>query len=581
MNVFRPFTLATLVAASPLIAGEDDLLKMVDQGSDLTFYISDTKTTQENWKKSPLRSLYDNDEVKPRFEEALEEILAFEEIEDEEVAEILREGLTKIYEEITGEVLLNFEIPELDQDFISLFIDEAPPEKIIPAVFKKFGVLGLAEVSDAEEYQKAVKELLETLVKKIEEADEDTDYTIKMESIDDAEVIIINVEEKGVSLDVCFFGLHEKTAFFAAGAHDVKDTIAHIKNGHETPLSDSDYLAEGRSDMQIIGDTKDLMASMKLGIGTALEHFEMMDKLQINLDGGWKAIALEGYRRFGLSLDLSKPDVLFDGKIDVPEEGLLSYFASPKPIEKPSIHAHKNVVLVGQAHIDLPGFYDELMKTIGVISPMGPMAIGVYLGQFEKQVGIKIREDLLASLDTKLEYLQVREEDASVEASPESYGFIIGLKDKEKFEGTIKTLVAGMEMEIAIEEFLEETIYSIPFPQGGGKISYAFHEEDVIFGLNSGIALKEILKQINNPQETLWESDAFADYQHFLEDDPVSLAFEDAEASMQTVFDALGAMQDEEEGVDFSNIKIPFSYSLTSYWVKDGLMTTKGVLLAK
>jgi len=582
MTYIRQFTLAALIATAPAYAGDDDLLKMVSEDTDLAIHVTNTKKTKANWDKSPLKKVYENDEIKPRVEKALEEAFSFDGIEDKAIAEALKKNICALYDQVEGEILFSVKMPDLTTELLEKFMSVGGEGEDAAArlAFGTFGGLLLAEVKDAEAFGAASKELFEMAKKKIDEQEE-AKGSLDSKKVGDVEVTSLSAEFEGKSIKMLSYALVGNTAVMFMGAYEVEDVLDDIQKGADKPLSKSSYLVDGVSDFQMLGDFSDMMNGMKNALNVAVSGESSMEQLQINVDAGWKALGMNGIDRLGVAVDMSKPDIVMTSKMDVPTAGVLSVLIPSDPISKPSIHAHDGVLAVGQSSYDLANFYDELMKTIGAISPMGPMVVGMQISKFEQQIGIKLRDDLLASLAPKFEYVQYRAD--TPEEAAKSYGVIIGLKDKDKFEASIKTMVGAMGMEVEKDEFLDETIYSIALPMvPGEKLSYAFNGGDVIMGLDTTGTVKEAIKQIKNPKDRLWDSDIFADHKYLLKPGASALTLSDFEATMTTVFETFTALAGEDEdSIDFSKIKIPYGYTAAASWVKDGVATSKSVIFAK
>ncbi len=585
MILFRQFSLAALIATTPAYAGDDDLLKMVSSDTDLALHLPNTAKTRANWEKSPLKGIYENDEIKPRVEEAFAEMMNFEDIEDRDVAKSMRENLEKIFGFMEGEVLLTMSLPTATEELVKKF-READEESVqrTEFIFDHFGILLLGEVgASGDDFNSSVKSFLDAAGKAIEEAGEDSDEThsYKEKTIDGVKVTAWHVDGPDLKKNVLHWGVVGETSFITMGNYNPADFIAEIKNGHKSSLESSEFLFDGASDLQVFGDLSDVMAALKMTAEVGLAETGMKAQLQIDIESGWKALGFDGLKNFGFSFDISQPEIVSRTKMDYPETGVLSYFLPKDPINKPSIHAHKGALSTAQGNYDLPGLYDEIMDMIKAVSPMGPMAVGMQLSQLEKQIGIKLRDDLLAALGKKVEYMQFKGDTA--EETAMSIAAIIALKDQAKFEGTLKTMLTGMGMETAKEEFMEQTLYKIPLPsaEGGDHIVYTFHDGDVIFGLDSVGTVKSILKQIKNPKETIWQTDLLADHKDLLKPGAVTLSMGDVGAQIDNVFSTVGDLSDDEDQIDFSKIKIPYGYNVTTSWRKDGIFEGKSVIFVK
>jgi len=553
MNAFRRFSLAALLATTPAFADDDDLLKMVSAESDLAIHLTNTAKTKENWDKHPLKAVYESDEIKPRVEKLLKEAFDNAETENKEWLEELKKSLEKLYQEVEGEVMISLQLPEFSKKLIDEMSEGEDEDK--GAVFlKNFGALVIVEAKDGEKFSEVAEEVLKILEKKSAE-DPKESHEIKKEESDGAKVSVLDMVQGNKKTHAASFASLDKIGFLAIGAHDPADVINDIKKGHDKPLSKSDFLVDGPSDIQILLDLKDVWAGMKNGIDTGLS-----------------AEGMKGIRRVGVSMDISGPGIISTSRMDFPKEGLASFFIPKDPVKEPSLHAHEGILAVSQANYDLPGLYDEIMKTIKAITPMAPMFVGMQLNGLEKKLGVKLRDDLLGALAPDVEMIQFKA--ATPEKEAKAIGLIMGLKDQAKFEGSLKTMFGAMEMEQEKNEFLESTIYTVPMPTfgEGEKLAYAFEDGKVIMGLDSVGTVKEILKQIKKPKETLWGNDFLEDHQDLIKAGAVSLNLSDFEGQMASLFDLMGQVADDDEDpIDFSKIKIPFGSSVTSGRRSEGI----------
>ncbi len=578
MTNIRHFSLAALLASSPVFAEDNDLLKMVSVHSDLAIHITNTAQTKAHWKQSPLKEIYESDQIKPQVDEIIQELLANDDTEDKESWEKFKKGMVALYDQVEGEVLISFEIPKMTEDDLEA-INGDEVEKQVKMMSEKIGAILLAEVKDTEKFRTTAKEVLDILKKQAGGKDSEAEF--KSKKIDGIEVVSLHVDLAGKSENLASFATVDQTAFLIFGSHEASDIITQIKKGHSNPLSKSQFISDGSSDFQVLGDLKDFWGNVKLAMNAFLEESGQKVEFQIDMEAGWRALALEGIRRFGFAMDMSQRDLVFRTKMEFPEKGFMSSLLPKEPVAAPSIHAHKNILSVTQANYDLPGIYDELMKTMKAISPMAPAMVQMGLGQMEQLLGVKLREDLLASFAPKMEYMFFkRPTPQEVDAS---LCVIIGLKDKDKFESTFKTIVGGMGLQSEKEEFLGYTINNVPMPMLGGEVlSYAIVGNDLIMGLDSGGGVKDTLKQIKNPQETLWKSKLFDKHRDLLKPDPINLSLSDMGTMIRDSFDVFNSfMLDGDEGIDVSKIKIPFKYSLTAGWFKDGLYEGQSVILAE
>jgi len=576
--------LTALLGCAPLIADDTDLLGMVGENSDIVIHLSNTSKTRDNWDKSSIKKFVQQDPIQDKIDDLLGGLLEFDEIEDQESSDQLKAALTTLYESFDEEVLFTLATPTLDQNLIQKFKDADTSEDVedrADLIFGQFGGLLLAEVGDEEEKaEDAIEDLLEVIQSLAsqsseEDEDDDSETTIIEKTISGIDVRVIHVKEGGASFDVITVGVVNKVLFATLGVHEAEDVIKAIQEGHDTPLSDSEYLTTGPSDLRMIMDLKDLMTTVRFFLSEGMEAVASKGR-EMNLDAGWKALGMDGFGQVAVNFDMSQPEINITVKIEVPTEGLVGSMMPNEKLKKLTTHAHKGVLSTTQYCYDWSKIFDEVVKTAEAFSPDLHESLVSSLASMEEDLGITLKEDILEHLDSHSLLVEYPDEDFYIQEM--KMAFILAVKDQAKLEASLKTLISGLNQEIEEEDYLGKKINHVSLGPNEG-VSYCFDGGQIIIGIRSAGAVKEAIKQINDPRPTLWNEDFLEDYQDYLQSGLSHLGLMNVDLSMSSMVELVTDLVGE--GDEWSNLEMPFGYGLYGMNQKGSIQTYRVVLFPK
>lgn len=587
-NFLSGLSLSSFLFAAPLAAGERDLLKIADLETDFGMYFPNLAETRKNWEGSPFRKLYQSEPIQDWVKERSEEVSndLTKALGGKKSMDELSEGLLALAGELQEEVFLSLEIPEVDLALIEKFqqvVEEGTDEERADLLLGTVGAQVLAEVEDAEAFQEEADQLFALVGKQLKE--QEASLRIEAREVESVKVTELIAKQGDLERIVGTFGIVGNTAFLTLAKTDTESLIERIRKGAEEELAGADYLDQERSDLQLMGDLGDFWKGLETGLQFGLQEAGLLDQVQINVEAGWKELGFSEFDQMSLAFDLSgqHPEIRFAHTL--PQEGLFKALMPVSQVQELSPLAHDRVLEVSQTSIDLEGLYDHLLKTVGAISPMGPMVLNMQLAKLEKLMGVKLKEDLLSHLGDRVETLRF-EMDQESDNPLAGQAVLIELTDEEALTGTLKTMMGALQVETKEEEFLGQKLTVLP-ALGGNDFVYTILEGKLLFSAAEGGAVKEVIKQRENPRKLVWEREFLQAERDFLDGEILGVGVAGIDHQLKEMEGILKDLADEEDSAgkdlfpDLDQLENPFSYMAFVNWEEDHFFKARWIFFTK
>lgn len=191
----------------------------------------------------------------------------------------------------------------------------------------------------------------------------------------------------------------------------------------------------------------------------------------------------------------------------------------------------------------LVNLWDNLLGMVNKLGPMAAMAT-MQLGGVEAQAGVKLRDDLFASLDD--EYIEVT--DGTLEK--QSQVLVFKVKDRQRFGGAVdgvKRFAGAGFAAFEESEYLGHQISMIKAANvqpGAADVAFCLTNDYFIFSTGPQALLKKVLARMKDPSgPSVWENDRVQDLLARLPKGYNGVGVADGGKMMKLVVDALGMVQ--------------------------------------
>lgn len=311
-------------------------------------------------------------------------------------------------------------------------------------------------------------------------------------------------------------------------------------------LARMEGLTEGNTDVTIYLNGEQLIGWLETTLqekAGANANAAMDPSLFLNALGTAELQALSVHMDFADTLSRMDVTLLHPEK----PEGLVSLFRGTRTEVTTPVFIPADVMSGNVSRYSLEATYDKLMGMVAKLGPLSMMA-AMQIGQIEQQMGVKIKADLLGSLDD--EYFDVA--DGGLEGESQVVAFKI--KDRARLAGALESLKRFVGNGFgAFEEsdYLGYQVNSLKMAQAqeAGKpateIAYCLAEDYLIFGTGKLTTLKKVLARMKDPSgPSIWDSPQVQEQMKLLPPKYIGLGVADGGKQMQTIATALSAIPD-------------------------------------
>lgn len=202
------------------------------------------------------------------------------------------------------------------------------------------------------------------------------------------------------------------------------------------------------------------------------------------------------------------------------------------------------------------GFYDGLMATLNKLGPMIGGMVQMQLGQFEQQVGMKLRDDLFATTNDTVIQLG----DFSKSNGLPTQVMALKLKDPARFSAAFEVLkgMAGNGLGVFDEsEFAGFKVWKLKANQTAEQpgaeaqeMAYTIAKDYLFFSSGPVETLHKVLNRLNNPVgPSLWDDAAVKDAIAALPAGYTSVGVTDGSALIKNSFKAFATAQKSMAGL--------------------------------
>lgn len=317
-------------------------------------------------------------------------------------------------------------------------------------------------------------------------------------------------------------------------------------------LARLDALNGGTPDLRLYFNGEVLMRWAAEAARKAGEQAGANSPLPVSPDQVMDALGLHQLQAIAFMLDLGAEQSHFDFAIlhsDQPDGilGLLRTEAAG-PVELPGF-VPADVLSGSAACFSTVELWDELLAIVQKFGPMAAMATG-QLGMIEGQVGVKLRDDLFASLGDA--YVEMNDGDATAQSQ------VVALKvrDRNRLGGAlegVRRFVGGGFAAFEEQEFLGQTIYSVKMPAAAADApGFAFCLTDGWLLLSNGpqTLLKNALTRMKDASgPSLWDGENARELLALLPPGHMGLSVTDSSRMMKLMVEAATLAQSQMAGV--------------------------------
>lgn len=315
-----------------------------------------------------------------------------------------------------------------------------------------------------------------------------------------------------------------------------------VVSGH---LARMEGLTEGNTDVTIYLNGEQLVGWLETTLkdkAGANANAAMDPSLFLNALGTAELQALSVHMDFADVLSRMDVTLLHPEK----PQGLVSLFRGTATEVTTPTFIPADVMAGNVSRYSLEASYDKLMGMVAKLGPLSMMAV-MQIGQIEQQMGVKIKEDLLGSLDD--EYFDVA--DGGLEDESQVVAFKV--KDRARLAGALESLkrFAGNGFGVFEEsDYLGFQVNSLKMAQAqeAGKpateIAYCLADGYLLLGTGKLTTLKKVLARMKDPSgPSIWDSPQVQEQIKLLPPKYIGLGVADGGKQMQTIAAALGALQ--------------------------------------
>lgn len=332
----------------------------------------------------------------------------------------------------------------------------------------------------------------------------------------------------------------------------MEQMILAVKNGAVEPsdaitghLARLDALAGGTPDLRIYLNGEKLMQWADEAARSTGKQLAKSSPLPVSPDQVIEALGLREMQALGVMMNLDDEKSALDVAILHPAkpQGLLSLVRSvPGPVEQPAF-VPAGVMAASAMRLSMTELWDKLLAMVEKFGPAAQMLTG-QLGVYEQQLGVKLRDDLFASLDDQ--YHEITQGDAQ---SP-SQVILFKVKDEKRLGGAIEAIKRLMGAGFGAfdeSEYLGHTIQSVKTAQaqdGSAAFAFCVAEGHLLMSNGPQTLLRDVLSRMKEPSGPgLWEDAQVQDLVKKLPESYVGLSVADGSRTMNMIVQALGLAQ--------------------------------------
>lgn len=319
-----------------------------------------------------------------------------------------------------------------------------------------------------------------------------------------------------------------------SGAGEGSDVVA----GHLTRLA---QLTDGHTDVLIYlnGETLvqwGLQAATAAAAGSA-------SQMPISPETIIEVLGPQEIQSIALTLDIADDQSRIEMALLHPEKptGFVSLLRSAGGEVVLPAFVPTDVISSTVTRYSLVGLWDKLMVMVNKLGPMAAMAT-MQLGGVEAQAGVKLRDDLFASLDD--EYIEIT--DGSLET--QSQVLAIKVKDHQRFGGAldgVKRFAGAGFAAFEETEYLGHQINVIKAAQPTGtEMAFCLTNDYFLFSTGPQALLKKVLarmKEASGP--SIWDDARVQDLIARLPKGYAGVGVADGGKMMKVVVDAMSMVQ--------------------------------------
>jgi len=532
-------SVACLSALTLVVTAKEEWLAVIPNSAVAVISIKDTPELIADWDKSSLGRFMEDPAVVKWIEPLYED---GEAPWDKWMKGISGKGLREEMAIFPGASLVAFMWPDIEAGqtepgFISLS-DLGDKQAEMEASKRRQFELKIAENEDLKELTTEIEGL--TVHYLAESEDEDEGWADSWVVVDD---VMVEGNDR-VALEQVVVALQKGAAAGDAGL------VANFNRFGE--------IAEGQGDIVIYLDA-----------GVLLEKLtEMMGALGGGGDNAANpfspelflgALSLDEIQGLGLSMNL-------EDELSTVDFALL-HKAKPQGLIVKLLHGvDTKVELPGFIPAGIPsatvtrwsflGFYDGLMATLNKLGPMIGGMVQMQLGQFEQQVGMKLRDDLFATTDDTV--IQVGDFSKATGQPTQVMG--VKLKDAARFSAAFEALkgLAGNGFGAFEEsEFAGFKVWKVKANQAveqpdapAQEMAYTIAKDYLFFATGSVETLHKLLNRLNDPSgPSLWDDAAVKDAIADLPGNYTGVGVTDGSAMIKNTFKAFASAQKSMAGM--------------------------------
>jgi len=505
----------------------DEWYKLLPKNTVGVIVIKNAPELMADWDKSSFAKLMEDEEFKKWTAPMMKD---GEAPWDKAVKEESGEGLRDNLKRYPGAMMAIF-IGDSPEDFMG---DEPP----------------LCALSDATGQEKMLEEMM---VKEVELAIS-KDESLKQRTVDVAGVtvhILAAAEdaEEGWEDGYAFV---DGTLVEASSLKDMQYLITALKSGSgegaevvTNHLNRLAQLTDGNTDVLVYLNGETLVQWGLDAAKAAAE--ESAQALPVAPDQIIAALGVDELQSLALTLDITDDQSRLEFALLHPEKptGFVSLLrGTTGEVNLPGF-IPEDVLSGSVMRYSMVDLWDKLMVIINKLGPLAAMAT-MQLNGVEAQFGVKLRDDLFASLDD--EYTEIT--DGTLEK--QSQVLVFKVKDRQRLGGAlegVKRFVGGGFAAFEESEFLGfqiDQVKAMNAQPDAAEIAFCLTEESFLFSTGPQALLKKVLSRMKEASgPSIWENDRAQDMLARLPKGYVGAGVADGGKMMKVVMDAMTMVQSQ------------------------------------
>lgn len=303
------------------------------------------------------------------------------------------------------------------------------------------------------------------------------------------------------------------------------------------------------------------------------------------VDSFFQASGLQEIRYLFVTGAISEMPNTFDmGMAYNDKRGLLNLIAyQDGPMPQPEF-VPANALSASSALYDVNEAWSSLESVIFNTAPMLGQFYTLFLGQFEQQSGVSLRDDILTNLGeafVSFSAMETTSDTTTPEGAPAvGQVYAMGLRDRQGMELALQRFIDGAELGPVLEttDYLGTNINILRLP--AFDLIYAFVEDYLLLSGGSAELMRAAVAQWNSRDDSFWQRRSIQDAAGRLPPRPVGISYYDVNGLIRLFFQA---MQTENMSVDPNSLPLPADfnhYTYTQAYQSDGLFLLKILLFA-